>query len=270
MYETGIPVLIEKPNADTVADASLIGMDLLHLSRHYRNMPGEGDLDVTALMRAFAATGYDGVLSLEIFNDQFRGGSPSSISIDGHRSLIALMDQVRREEPDIAIDVPAMPGRVDVSGIEFIEFATTKDKAVTLSKVLTTLKFVQAGRHISKDVSLWRQGDINIVINTDINGFAYTSYINHGTGVCGTGLEVGDAAAAVKRARALSAAPFNQSVGPNELKIPAIRGVGGSVIHFIDDKTELKNVWASELSSSDVCKEAGSLVSIDHVAQTMR
>ena len=98
-----------------LADAPLIDMDLLHLSRHYRNMPGEGDLDVTAFMRAVAATGYDGVLSLEIFNDQFRGGSPSSISIDGHRSLIALMDQVRREEPDIAIDVPAMPDRVDVS-----------------------------------------------------------------------------------------------------------------------------------------------------------
>ncbi|MFK5979443.1 MAG: TIM barrel protein [Rhizobiaceae bacterium] len=253
-----------------LADAPLIDMDLLHLSRHYRNMPGEGDLDVTAFMRAVAATGYDGVLSLEVFNDQFRGGSPSSISIDGHRSLLALMDQVKREEPEIAIDVPAMPDRVDVSGIEFIEFATTKNEAEQLSKVLTTLEFVQAGQHISKDASLWRQGDINIVINTDTNGFAHTSYINHGTGVCDIGLKVGDAVAAVERALALGAAPFNQSVGSKELNIPAIRGVGGSVIHFLDAKTELTNVWDIEFSTSDAREETGNLVSIDHIAQTMR
>jgi len=253
-----------------LADAPLIDMDLLHLSRHYRNMPGEGDLDVVAFMRAVAATGYDGVLSLEIFNDQFRGGSPSSISIDGHRSLLALMDQVKREEPDIAIEVPEMPDRVGVSGIEFIEFATTKSEAKQLAKMLTTLKFVEAGQHISKDVSLWRQGDINILINTDTHGFAHTSYINHGTGVCDIGLKVGDAAAAVKRARALGAASFSQSVGPNELDIPAIRGVGGSVIHFIDATTELKNVWDIEFSTGDFSKETGNLISIDHVAQTMR
>ena len=50
-------------------------MDLLYWSRHFRNMPGEGDLPVKDFMRAVAATGYDGYLSLEIFNDQFRGGS---------------------------------------------------------------------------------------------------------------------------------------------------------------------------------------------------
>ena len=53
-----------------------IDMDLLYWSRHFRNMPGEGDLPVLDFMRAVAATGYDGPLSLEIFNDQFRGGSP--------------------------------------------------------------------------------------------------------------------------------------------------------------------------------------------------
>ncbi|TIW05357.1 MAG: sugar phosphate isomerase/epimerase, partial [Mesorhizobium sp.] len=77
-----------------LADAPLIDMDLLYWSRHFRNMPGEGDLPVIDFMRAVAATGYDGPLSLEIFNDQFRGGSPKSIAMDGRRSLINLMDQV--------------------------------------------------------------------------------------------------------------------------------------------------------------------------------
>ncbi|TIU31492.1 MAG: sugar phosphate isomerase/epimerase, partial [Mesorhizobium sp.] len=96
-----------------------IDMDLLYWSRHFRNMPGEGDLPVIDFMRAVAATGYDGPLSLEIFNDQFRGGSPKSIAMDGRRSLIYLMDQVRRAEPGIAIDPPEMPDRIGVSGIEF-------------------------------------------------------------------------------------------------------------------------------------------------------
>ena len=58
-----------------LADAPLIDMDLLYWSRHFRNMPGEGDLDVTEFMRAVMASGYAGPISLEIFNDQFRGGN---------------------------------------------------------------------------------------------------------------------------------------------------------------------------------------------------
>lgn len=71
-----------------LADAPRIDMDLLYWSRHFRNMPGEGDLAVTDFMRAVMATGYSGPVSLEIFNDQFRGGSPGNVAQDGHRSLI--------------------------------------------------------------------------------------------------------------------------------------------------------------------------------------
>lgn len=77
-----------------LADAPLIDMDLLYWSRHFRNMPGEGDLDVTFFMRAVMATGYKGAISLEIFNDQFRGDSAKTVAKDSHRSIIALMDDV--------------------------------------------------------------------------------------------------------------------------------------------------------------------------------
>jgi 4-hydroxyphenylpyruvate dioxygenase len=102
----------------------------------FRNMPGEGDLPVLQFMRAVAATGYDGPLSLEIFNDQFRGGSPRAIAADGQRSLVYLMDQVARIEPDIAISVPAMPDRIEVTGIEFIEFAADAEAAQSLRRSL--------------------------------------------------------------------------------------------------------------------------------------
>ncbi len=254
-----------------LADAPLIDMDLLYWSRHFRNMPGEGDLAVTDFMRAVAATGYDGVLSLEIFNDQFRGGSPKSIAVDGHRSLVYLMDQVRRLEPDIRIDVAGMPGRIDVEGIEFVEFAADEAEAEELSRMFESLGFEKAGRHVSKDVALWRQGGINLVINTEREGFAHSSYLVHGASVCDIGLRVADAAATVARARALGADTFEQPTGPGELKIPAIRGVGGGVMHFIDGSSELGRVWETEFRPLDTPTAGSSagLTWIDHLAQTM-
>ncbi len=254
-----------------LADAPQIEMDLLYWSRHFRNMPGEGDLDVIGFVRAVAATGYDGVLSLEIFNDQFRGGSPKSISIDGHRSLVYLMDQVNRSEPDVHISVPQMPDRIKVDGVEFVEFAADETEAAELGTILRTLGFERSGRHVSKDVDLWSQGSVNILINTEREGFAHSSYVVHGANVCDIGLRVNDAAATVQRARALGAEPFEQPVGPGELKIPAIRGVGGGLIHFIDSESDLARVWEIEFEKvSDATKAADpGLTRIDHIAQTM-
>ncbi|MCR5855776.1 bifunctional sugar phosphate isomerase/epimerase/4-hydroxyphenylpyruvate dioxygenase family protein [Mesorhizobium sp. J428] len=255
-----------------LADAPLIEMDLLYWSRHFRNMPGEGDLPVVDFMRAVAATGYDGPISLEIFNDQFRGGSPKSISVDGRRSLVNLMDQVRRAEPALQIRVPEMPDRIAVEGVEFIEFAANEQEAAELGKALASIGFSLAAKHRTKDVTLWRQGraggGINLVVNTEQEGFAHSSYLIHGTNAYAVGLRVADAAATVARARALGAETFEQKRGPGELPIPAIRGVGGGVIYFIDGA--LANVWDVEFEpvASAAVADAG-LTRIDHVAQTM-
>jgi 4-hydroxyphenylpyruvate dioxygenase len=254
-----------------LADAPRMDMDLLSWSRHYRTMPGQGDLPVVDFMRAVAATGYQGMLSLEIFNDQFRGGSPRAIARDGHRSLVYLMDQVGRSEPALKIDVPEMPGRVSVRGVEFVEFAADESEAATLAGMFRTLGFREAGRHIGKDVAVWRQGGINLVINTEREGFAHASYLAHGTSVCDIGLRVSNARATVERAVALDADVFSQSVGPGELKIPAIRGVGGGVMHFIDGASDLARVWDIEFRPvpAPVGANDAGLVAIDHVAQTM-
>lgn len=253
-----------------LADAPLIEMDLLYWSRHFRNMPGEGDLAVTDFMRAVAATGYDGPLSLEIFNDQFRGGRPETIARDGHRSLLYLMDQVRRQEPGIAIQSPDMPDRVQVQGVEFIEFATSEKEAPALCASLAAMGFSHIGDHRSKKVALWQQGEIRIVVNTDTKGFAHTAFLTHGTGVCDIGLRVENAAETVSRARALGAHPFQQPVGPGEFDIPAIRGVGGGVMHFIDSATGLDRVWDVEFEpvKNGASTPAG-LTRIDHLGETM-
>jgi 4-hydroxyphenylpyruvate dioxygenase len=252
-----------------LADAPLIEMDLLYWSRHFRNMPGEGDLPVVDFMRAVAATGYRGPLSLEIFNDQFRGGSPKSISVDGRRSLINLMDQVTRAEPDVAISVPPMPDRIVPTGVEFVEFAADEAEAEELGAILAAMGFEPVARHRNKDVVLYRQGGINIVVNTEKEGFAHSSHLVHGASAYAIGLRVEDAAATVARARALGAEPFSQRHGPGELAIPAIRGVGGGIIYFVDDKSELAQVWEIEFEPTGAATADFGLTRIDHVAQTM-
>lgn len=253
-----------------LADAPLIEMDLLYWSRHFRNMPGEGDLPVVDFMRAVAATGYSGPLSLEIFNDQFRGSSPRAISVDGRRSLINLMDQVTRIEPGNALSVPPMPDRIAVEGVEFIEFAADRTEAEELQRLLDGMGFVRAGRHRSKSVELFRQGGINLVINTETDGLAHSTWVTHGTSAYAMGLKVADATATVERARALGAQPFEQKVAEGELQIPAIRGVGGGVIYLLDDSAALGRVWEHEFDMSGTTPAAGAgLQRIDHVAQTM-
>jgi 4-hydroxyphenylpyruvate dioxygenase len=252
-----------------LADAPLIEMDLLYWSRHFRNMPGEGDLDVTTFMQAVMAAGYSGPISLEIFNDQFRGGSAKTIAKDGYRSLVALMDDVRRAEPDVKIDLPNIPKRMPVHGVSFIEFASRGEDAKSLEAVLKTLGFSRSGIHISKALTLWTSGDIRIIVNREDTGYASNAYIAHGTTVCAIGLSVPDAAKAVSRAKGLGAELFTQPVVPGELNIPAIRGLSGSVLHFMDDKSHPSDVWSIEfLATEELGQEAG-LTKIDHLAQTM-
>ena len=251
-----------------LADAPAIEMDLLYWSRHFRNMPGEGDLDVTGFMRAVAATGYDGPLSLEIFNDQFRAGLPRMVAQDGHRSLIALMDRVRREEPAIPVALPDFPPPAAVERVEFVEFATSEGEAPALESLLSSAGFAPAGRHVTKPVTLWRQGPVNVLVNTDPTGFAHSSYVAHGTTVSEIALIVPDAQAGFARAAALLAQPHQQDLAPGQLAIPAIRGVGGSVIRFLDEGSELARIWKIDFESRDALPGAG-LTGIDHIGQTM-
>lgn len=254
-----------------LADAPMIDMDLLYWSRHFRNMPGQGELPLTDFMRAVVATGYNGPISLEIFNDQFRSGSPRTIALDGHRSLVYLMDQVRQAEPDMAIDVPVLPPRVDVKGVAFVEFAADENEAQVLAGHLRQLGFRLTGRHRTKAVERFTQGEINIIINTEREGLAHSSYLTHGTSAYAIGLVVDDATATVERARALDAQLFNQHAGPNQLSIPAIRGVGGGVIYFLDTKSPLGQVWDIEFNpiNDPISMQSAGLGHVDHVAQTM-
>jgi 4-hydroxyphenylpyruvate dioxygenase len=252
------------------ADAPLLDMDYLSWSRHYRNFPGQGSLPLTDLMLALLATGYDGLLSLEIFNDQFRAGSARSVAIDGHRSLIYLLDQVRERAPAAVNLPPRLPPRSRCRGTEFIEFAVDEAGAAALELLLSGLGFHKSGQHIHKSVTRWSQGAVNIVLNAEKDGFAHSYNITHGSSVCAIGLKVDDAAATLDRAQRLLDTPFRQAVGPGELEIPAVRGLGGSLVYFTDTKSDLARVWEIEFTpvAGRPVASAG-LTSVDHISQSM-
>lgn len=254
-----------------LADAPLINMDLLYWSRHFRNMPGEGDLPVADFVAAVAATGYDGYLSLEIFNDQFRGGSPKAIAADGHRSLVYLGDQVRRRPDAASLTVPLMPDRAAVAGVAFIEFSVGKVDVEPLRAMLHSLGFRKTATHKTKNVSVYQQGEVRILINREEVGFASSAYAVHGASAYAMALQVEDAAAAMARAVALGAAPFSQPVRPGEVEVPAIRGVGGALIYLLDAKTDLGRIWDIDFAPAqdEAAPEPAGLLAVDHVAQTV-
>jgi 4-hydroxyphenylpyruvate dioxygenase len=254
-----------------VADAPLLDMDYLSWSRHYRCFPGQGDLAVDDFMAALQATGFDGLVSLEIFNDRFRAGSARSVAVDGQRSLLFMLDQLQRRTHVPVPGLPDLPPRAACHGVEFVEFAMEERSARAFEHLLDGLGFTKAGIHRSKEVTRWRQGDINIVVNSEKEGFSHSFNITHGPSVCAIALRVDDAAATVDRAVKLLDQPFRQAVGPGELDIPAVRGLGGSLIYFVDRKSGLDRLWEADFQSvGEGTENAGAgLVSYDHLSQSM-
>ncbi len=248
-----------------LADAPKIDMDLRYKSRRFRTLPGEGDLPLVV-----AATGYVGCCSIETANAISRGNA-RRVSRDAYRALMNLADQAGRAEPSTWLDRGALPPRAQVHGVEFVEFTASPAEAEAFGRILHCLGFGLVAQHVSKAVRLWRQAGINIVINSERRGYAHSAYVMHGTSVCDIGLMVDDAAEAARRAKALGANDFSQQHGPGELAIPAVRGVGGSVLHFLDRKSELSTVWKTEFRSlpPDLQVRPVGLTRIDHVAQVM-
>ena len=250
-----------------LADAPAIDMDLLYWSRHFRNMPGEGDLDLNGFMDAVYATGYDGPLSLEIFNDQFRRGDAKMVAQDGHRSLIYLMDEVRRRTDRPLKSLPALPNNVVTTAVHYVEFACASVSAQTLGVLLSKMGFVNVGQHKSKDVSRYQSGEVNILLNSDQQSRLYKTACEHGVVVSEIAFVVDDASAAFKRAIMLGAECITLPADSSESEFPAIRGGADSLIRFVDSELDL---WGSNFNViSSTSTKPGTIRAIDHIAQTM-
>ena len=247
-----------------LADAPRLGLDVLSWSRHFRCFPGQGDLPVLDFMQAVMATGYSGPLSLEIFNDQFRAGSAVRTATDGLRALILLQDELAQTSTSVA--APVLRPRAQTRGVGFVEFAISEAKAGDLAGLFAQLGFRKTGSHRSKAVERWTQGQIELVINCEPDGFAHAHYITHGPGVCAIAVDVDDAGKTMARAEALKALTFHQPVGPGELEIPAIRGVGGSLLYFLE---ATGTNWNTDFEALPGDAAMDALLAVDHISQSM-
>jgi 4-hydroxyphenylpyruvate dioxygenase len=254
-----------------LADAPALLMEPLALSRHYRCYPGQGDYPIVDFLDAVTQSGYRGPLSLEIFNDQFRGASPAGMAIDGMRSLRAASEALaakriaRGDKP--LTELAPLPPAPTVKRTEFIEFAASDAEALELIALIEGLGFHLAGRHRSKDVELYAQVEINLVVNREREGFAHSFSLLHGPSVCALALTVDDVGKAMERASALECQSYVGRIGPGEATIPAIAGVEGSLLYFIDANDAN---WRDDFTPTEAPAGKQFLRKIDHLSNVVR
>ena len=126
-------------------------------------------------------------------------------------------------------------------GFEFVEFASPQ--AGVLEPLFEKLGFSEVARHRSKDVSLYRQGDINFIVNREPASQAAYFSAEHGPSACGLAFRVKDAHRAYRRALDLGAQPVEIPTGPMELRLPAIRGIGGAPLYLIDRFEDGRSIY---------------------------
>ena len=153
-------------------------------------------------------------------------------------------------------------------GFEFVEYTGPDPQA--LAALFERMGFVAAARHRSKNVTLYKQGDVNFILNAEPESFAQAFARLHGPSVCAIAFRVKDAAAAYQRAVALGAKPVHGKLGPMELKIPAIEGIGGSLIYLVDRYGEhtIYDVDFVPLVADKILPGVG-LAEIDHLTHNV-
>jgi 4-hydroxyphenylpyruvate dioxygenase len=235
-----------------LADAPLLAMDVLQWSRHYRCFPGQGGFDVAGLLRHVLSAGYDGPLSLEIFNDVFRQAEAGPTAVDGHRSLLVLQETV---------GAARLPAPVVPTGIAFAEIVTPDAEPV--SALLGALGFARTARHRGKPVDLWQQGDARVLVNTR------PAVRRDGTAIAAIGLESPDPEGAARRAEALLAPVLPRRRAPEDAPLEAVAAPDGTELFFCATDTPELPGWRADFTDSTGQLPADTGIrGIDHLALT--
>jgi 4-hydroxyphenylpyruvate dioxygenase len=259
------PQAIETIPADKIffvqlADAPILSMDVLSWSRHHRLFPGEGGFDLPAFMGHLLRTGYDGPVSLEIFNDTFRQSEPRATAIDARRSLRLLEDETLswlgrpsggRANHMTARPLPLVEPPADVNYVEL------RTEAVDdLRVLLAQLGFATHGRHRTKSVELWSQGAARIVLGRPESELSLPT-------VAGIGLSVRDPEAALLRAVELFAPQVHRNEDPGDEPLVGVRAPDGSEV-FFGAEGDSEPRWVREFGEP-VEKGPGGIVRVDHI-----
>ncbi|EMR00516.1 bifunctional sugar phosphate isomerase/epimerase/4-hydroxyphenylpyruvate dioxygenase family protein [Paeniglutamicibacter gangotriensis] len=256
------PAGIETIDAEKIffvqlADAPVLSMDILSWSRHYRVFPGEGGFELDTFMGHLVRSGYDGIVSLEIFNDVFRQSNVERTAVDGMRSLIWLQDLTCTLLGDGAqghpLGIRALPEAQRPDGFDYAEIRTEDPEAV--AGMLAQLGFTFRGQHRRKPVTLWSAGAARIIINTQ-RSRGITAEVS------GFGIQIPDAALATERASALQAPAVPRHHTPDEQPLHGIAAPDDTEVFF--GTSAAQPPWAVEFGHPHTT-ETGLITGIDHI-----
>jgi len=231
----------EKITLVQIADAPWLSMDSLQWSRHFRCFPGQGQFPLVDFVSQIYRTGYRGYISHEIFNDEFRAASGRAMAVDGMRSLKWLEEQLAIEVPELVEGLGentpdlAVP---QLEQVEFVEFAVDAAGREDLLQLLIKLGFGLTHKHKSKDVKLYRLGEVSILVNEEPDSLAQHYSNLHGTSVCAVGYLTKSAQGMVDRANYFNYPLFESRAERGELNIPGLKGVGGELIYFVQHQPD--------------------------------
>jgi 4-hydroxyphenylpyruvate dioxygenase len=240
-----------------LADAPRLAMDVLQWSRHHRLFPLQGGLDLVGFTRAVLASGYQGPLSLEVFNDVFRQADPTSTAVDAMRSLIALQDA----------SVPGGGGLVaapSLSGIAFAELGVDGESGPELETMLRALGFAHTGQHRSKPVQLWEQGTARILLNV---GAVQAEQRPGSAAIRAFALESADPARSGRRAEQLLARPLPRRRRQTEADLTAVAAPDGTEVFFCRTGPAGQHDWLDDfLPTGERGSADAGITSIDHLS----
>ncbi|PYQ25240.1 MAG: 4-hydroxyphenylpyruvate dioxygenase [Acidobacteria bacterium] len=162
---------------------------------------------------------------------------------------------------------------IQTDGFEFVEYAAADPKA--LAALFEQLGFQRVARHRHKDVALYKQGDVNFVVNAEPRSFAQNFARRHGPSVCAMAFRVRDAAAAYEKLVERGAWGVEAHAGPGELNIPAIKGIGDSLIYLVDrypgngGGVSIYDIDFVPFPGVDQHPQGAGLVAIDHLTHNV-
>ncbi|MFD3573144.1 bifunctional sugar phosphate isomerase/epimerase/4-hydroxyphenylpyruvate dioxygenase family protein [Streptomyces sp. NPDC058644] len=241
-----------------LADAPLMAMDVLQWSRHYRCFPGQGGFDLAPLVAATVGAGYQGPLSLEVFNDVFRQAGAASTAVDALRSLLLLEESA---------GLSTLPAAAVPSGFAFAELTAADTEP--LRGVLDALGFAHTARHTWKPVELWEQGEARILLNTGVSGRRQDPALT------AIGVETPEPHRAARRAEAVLAPVVPRRRAARDAPLDAVAAPDGTEVFFCRTDQPDHPSWRGDFTDLPARavppqrrEPAAAVRRIDHIALT--
>jgi len=255
------PAAIEDIPGDKIfylqlADAPALSMDVLSWSRHHRLFPGEGSFDLATFVSHVLATGFDGPLSLEVFNDTFRQTDPARTAIHAQRSLVWLQDKVATQHETSGAKLREVAEAKPPNGFDFVELKA--EDTSEIEALLEQLGFTPSGRHRTKPVALWVAGDARVVLNEQ-------QARDQRPHVAAIGVQVPDADATSRRAADLMAPPAYRRTYASEQELSGAIAPDDTELYWVTAPPNgLPPAWTAEFEDGRPPTESPVRV-IDHV-----